>query len=230
MAGPMNTNSSCHVFSSFKVSNVAWFLLKCLFKLLVSSVSQKALVASYRYLSSFQSHWCPHLASLNNQSSRQGAKAGPPNSSSPLPYALRGAIGASLLCNTHTASTAAQVLSADSRGRRVREEAGPPSSQGKSTLHEVRLQTCMNLGVCKPRDPQGRKAGSPPKSSWVTFLRFAYLRMGGFRFARAMLLRQSLGSGFKVELQTLGSPRELHKGDNFLPHLQTSCLRVQSFL
>ena len=123
----------------------------------------------------------------------------------------------------HTVSTAAQVLSADRAEGRVKRRLGLPPLR-EINLHEVRLQTCMNLGVCKPRDLQGRKVGNQPKSSWVTFLRYAYLRMWGLRFARAMPLRPEFGICFKVELQTPGSPRELHKGDNFTSHLQTSCL------
>ena len=54
---------------------------------------------------------------------------------------------------------------------RVRRRRGPPPLR-ETNLHEVPLQTCMNLGVSEPRDPQRRRVGSQPKSSWVTFLRF----------------------------------------------------------
>lgn len=162
MATPMNTNSSCHVFSSFKVSNVAWFLLKCLFKLLVSSISQKALVASYRYLSSFQSHWCPHLASLNNQSSRLELAMWPlliahhsPTLCSSQQVPLE-----HVLCNTHCQHSS---LGAKCRQQSAEWGGGWASLlSGKSTSMKSDFKLAWTWGSVSPETPKGERWGAHP--------------------------------------------------------------------
>lgn len=151
-----------------------------------------------------------------------------PNSPSlPCPMLFTAwAAEARALSLTHAVSTAAWVVSAEREESKARRRLGLPPHLGKSNSTKSDFSFMCAWGSVSPET-----AGEKPTRVIVGDIWEVRLPPDlGFQICQSNATQSRVGICFRVELKTPGNPRELHKGGNFTPHLQTPCLQVHSCL
>lgn len=105
------------------------------------------------------------------------------------------------------------------REKRVKQEGGSNSTKFDFT------------SMCAWGSVSPETAGEKPTRVIVGDIREVRLPPNlGFQICQSNATQSRVGICFRVELETPGNPRELHKGGNFTPHLRTPCLQVHSCL